>query len=106
MKSTRIFTSRYFSSEVSSRIYSDKIAVKGIEAELWVTILLEAYRYFKLEPRMTKRKYMLEALFSLWQGRLYEYYNSIWSLTTSEAEKIIEKEVKTFFSKREELVSV
>ena len=78
----------------------------GIDSRTWGEILLHSFNYFVKEPRYLKKKTLLESLFYLWQGRLYNYYVNALDLSNEEAELLVYKDVELLFSLRERFVEI
>lgn len=78
----------------------------GIDSRTWGKILLHSFNYFVKEPRYLKRKALLESLFYLWQGKLYNYYVSVLDLSNEEAENLVHRDVELVFSLRERFLEI
>lgn len=78
---------------------------EGLTIDEWAEILVNAYRAFLKTPSYTMRARILDALFHLWQGRLYSYYIETKSKTVNEIEKTLNEQTKKLVEKRDLLIS-
>ena len=77
---------------------------QGIDGSLWSIILLKSLKMYREAYKISLRKTILDSLYHLWQGRLYNYYNTVYELDTKEAYKIVEEEIENVFSLRKEFI--
>ncbi len=77
---------------------------KGIDHHTWAQILVQAYRAFYRNQQHSKRKQILETLYHLWQGRLYEYYNTVEKAEEKQVEEELWRQVKALIDLRPELI--
>ena len=85
-------------------IGEDAIEKKGIDSEAWAKILIATLIAYSKEPRFRYRVQILNALFSLWQGRLYRYYNEAEKLSSEEVEQLLANEAANMMKYRRELI--
>ncbi len=73
----------------------------GIDTENWIHILSKAYKYFKNTTKFKDKLLLLDSLYHLWQGRLYNYYNTVKDLLEEEVEELLKKEALSFWNARQ-----
>ena len=73
----------------------------GIDTENWIHILSKVYKYFKNTTKFKDRLLLLDSLYHLWQGRLYNYYNTVKDLSEEKVEELLEKEALSFWNARQ-----
>ncbi len=84
--------------DYAKHLYSMK---NGIDTKDWIYILSKAYNYFKNSTRFKDKILLLNSLYHLWQGRLYNYYNMVKDLSEEQVEELLEKESLAFWSARQ-----
>ncbi len=84
--------------DYTERLYNMK---NGIDTENWIYILSKAYSYFKNTTRFKDKVLLLNSLYHLWQGRLYNYYNMVKDLPEEQVEELLEKESLAFWNARQ-----
>jgi len=82
------FLETYLSKETLTPLYSEETKSKGVTSKLWATIV---YEFFKYYLNLKGEKEALKTLFSIWQGRLYNYYIVAWNMEDKEALKEIDE---------------
>ena len=92
------FLETYLSKETLTLLYSEETKSKGVTSKLWATIVYEFFKHY-LNLKGEKEE-ALKSLFSIWQGRLYNYYIITWNMDDKEAFKEADKQIKDFIELR------
>ena len=92
------FLETYLSKETLTLLYSEETKSKGVTSKLWATIVYEFFKHY-LNLKGEKEE-ALKSLFSIWQGRLYNYYIITWNMDDKEAFKEVDKQIKDFIELR------
>ncbi len=77
----------------------------GLSRGKWVKALVNGFKAFANAGREAREE-LLEALFGLWQGRLFRYYREVQGLTDKEVEEYLADEVRYVIQLRNELKSL
>ncbi len=88
------------------KLYRRETIDLGIDRDLWLEIIYYSFKYFIKEPRLSLRKKMLESLFYLWQGRLYNFYRETLDKSDEESYGIIRDEAMEMFKRRSVFVEL
>ena len=91
---------KIFPDDVMIKLYRRETVDLGIDRNLWFEIIYYSLKYFIQEPRLGLRKRMLESLFYLWQGRLYNFYRETVDKSDEESYRIVREEAIEMFKRR------
>ena len=86
----------YLSKDTLPLLYSEKTKTNGVTSELWATTVYEFFKQYLNLKNIGEKEKLLKALFSIWQGRLYNYYVTTWNMDDREAYKEISKQIEDF----------
>jgi len=87
--------SNQLSKQLVGNEFEKIIQHKKVSLEQWIDIIFRAIKLFR------DQKNVLEALIPLYFGRVADFVEITENMSSSEAEKIIEEQVKVFFEKKE-----
>ena len=96
----RLMYQKIFPDDVMIKLYRRETVDLGIDRNLWFEIIYYSLKYFIQEPRLGLRKRMLESLFYLWQGRLYNFYRETVDKSDEESYRIVREEAIEMFKRR------
>ena len=96
----RLIYQKIFPEEILVKLYRRETADLGISQDLWFEIIYYSLKHFIQESRLNLKKKMLESLFYLWQGRLYNFYKETLNKNDEESYKIIREETMEMFKRR------
>ncbi len=102
----REYYDKIFSRKTLSMLYSNMSVKHGLSRSLWAKVVYEAFTKYLKTNNIDEKERLLSSLFSLWQGRLYSYYNETWSLSLEEALKEVTMQIKEFFRLRDKFIAV
>ncbi|BEP18327.1 glycosyltransferase [Pyrofollis japonicus] len=75
----------------------------GLSSDTWNKVLIELLAY-SIIKRTTNVREILDAMFHIWQGRLYKYYNETRKLSNEEALRRVDRDVKSIIELRDMLL--